>query len=328
MLYRIETNDVHRFGFHLHCRDNKYIKSFFFENRSNAKLVRERDQISDVKIYYLVDPIDSEKVNAPHELLSSAGGKDPKIERFPDFWTSESAVTVTGKCKSFIEEVDPGVHQFIPFTVYKRNTHEPYEEPAFFRFICGRFIQLPRNPGPLSDAMGDIWDLRKGGPGIMDEYHFLRSIVERPDISEFIEQFPLWQLYEGGAERTHFANEYFIRSAEKHGLRGFKESSKDKRGFVTERDVSHIWYRASGSRLRQGHSRNQKHNAQGTFPVDCLNGRAQKAEMVDGDRGQDLRHDHEDDRVTNTEPRRDEGDRQHVIGDETSGREVPPGHLL
>ncbi|MEM8838534.1 MAG: hypothetical protein AAGE89_10615 [Pseudomonadota bacterium] len=242
MLYRIETNDVHRFGFHLHCRDNKYIRSIFFENRSNAKFVRERDQISGVKVYRLDDPIDSEKVNTPHELLSSAGGKDPKIERFPDFWTSESAVTVTDRCKSFIEEVDPGVHQFIPFTVYKRNTREPYEEPAFFRFVCGRFIQLPRHPEPLTEAMGDIWDLRTDGSGIADEYHFLRSIIERTDIQEFLQQFPLWQLYEGGIERTHFANEVFIRSAQKRGLKGFKESSKDKGGFVTRRDVSHIFY--------------------------------------------------------------------------------------
>ena len=137
---------------------------------------------------------------------------------------------VTEAFKDLVEEMDPGVHQFIPVPlIWDDGTEIP--SPRLYRFLCGRLVDVKTigiTPWkPLTEADKKYYMLKE------DECRYLPALLANPEMYEALEPFPIWGFWR--RRDVNYISQAFLDAATARGLRGFALS--DKR---TVRDVQPV----------------------------------------------------------------------------------------
>ncbi len=229
MLYRIHTNT---FTSHY----NSYITSNSEDGFSSLDLnqyeyLSEEDQgggkIPNLVVRLLHRQIDTSGLETERCIKVSDENKDFDVLSQPDFRTTNPLPTITERCKEFIEQIDPDVHQFQKFKLYHGITGEVIDHTNFYFFICGRLLEIVPDASPLTSDMTDI--------PVLSDTNSLHTIVRNKELQEFVETLPLWCLFR--KRNTYYSNADFIQNAKKNNLIGFEETEGNTTG-----DIQHVWY--------------------------------------------------------------------------------------
>lgn len=146
-----------------------------------------------------------------------------------DFTFGEFQV-VTEAFKCLVEEIDPGVHHFIPVPLIWDDGTE-IKSPQLYRFLCGRLVQLDTSGiapwKPLAEVDKKYYMLKE------DERKYLPTLLAKPEVYEALQAFPIWGFWH--RRDSNYISQTFQDAATTRGLRGFALS--DKR---TVRDVQPV----------------------------------------------------------------------------------------
>ncbi|MEM8794324.1 MAG: DUF1629 domain-containing protein [Pseudomonadota bacterium] len=243
MLYRISTN-VGSPRFNIYLLDRGRPKELLFsEYQDLADISQDDPGIDGVKVWALPNGIDPDKLSENENLVTFDERKEPDPKKVPDFWTAAPVPLVTQAFKDYVEEVDPNVHQFIPIKLYNFKTNEPYVHTQFYRMVCCRLLEIELHSeeivegGSPETGMTDASLGRASRDGFRQESYCLRTIVERPDIQDFVGALPLWKFKFAGGDDVFYCNESFFKDVKKRKFVGFKETKG-----IDRKDVCHVWY--------------------------------------------------------------------------------------
>ena len=162
------------------------------------------------------------------QKLETRNKKSFNLARIPDFWTVGPLAQVTQKAKDLIEEIDPGVHLFIPINLHLNGAEQPLDHDRFYHFVCRRFLEIEESdidhrgfPRGSTEwrAMGTPWSFS------------LATLIARPDIQEYAAQFPIWKMLPSRGQA--FANDTFIKAGKRDKVKGLEVSSKGVERHVT-----------------------------------------------------------------------------------------------
>lgn len=163
--------------------------------------------------------------------VRSYTGKAVSEDRIPDIWCTNPLPTVSERCRTLIEHMDPDTHQFVPITIRDAQTNTPLHG-QYYSLICGRLLEITPKKEPASAEQTDIYGM-SGQPTSPSEKVLGQIVAHLIEIREFLQNLPLWRLntcnINGapiGEREVLYTNEALIRNAGKHGLKGFKVSSK------------------------------------------------------------------------------------------------------
>lgn len=92
-------------------------------------------------------PIDVEAVNFPR-----TGYSEKKRKRMPDLIVRWEIVLVSGLVKSAIEELEPDVHQFIPFELRNGKRGEPTEDPYYLLNVAQQATSIDLERSSIDDV--------------------------------------------------------------------------------------------------------------------------------------------------------------------------------
>jgi len=210
--------------------------------------VPQKEPVPGLKVYTYPKAFDRSKVYESFFTQSNDNRKPVDENKIPDFWVTNPIPTVTQRCRDLIEELDPGVHQFVPIEVYCKKTKKRREATNYYSFICGRLLTIKPHDEVLPPEHTDVF-LSFGGYFMGETGELLsktlHAIYDNPSIQEAISAFPVWHFANGsqdgfksiGSYGQYFINERFLKTAQQRGFRGFKETS----GKIV-RDVHHVWY--------------------------------------------------------------------------------------
>lgn len=163
----------------------------------------------------------------PHAKPQKSAALDPAY--LNDITFGEFQV-VTEAFKDLVEEMDPGVHHFIPVPLIWDDGTE-ITSPQLYRFVCGRLVEV--DTMGVAPSRGETEVNTKYYMLPEDERRYLPTLLAKPEIYEALEAFPIWSFWR--RRDTNYISEAFLDAATARGLRGFALS--DKR---TVRDVQPV----------------------------------------------------------------------------------------
>ena len=102
-----------------------------------------------VKVRLIKRPVSREYIASAQNLMASYGRKPVVPKRIPDIWTSGTVQTASQAFKDLVDEVDPGVHQFIPVSLFENGSDKELTHTKFYHFVCCRILDVP--PGPVAE---------------------------------------------------------------------------------------------------------------------------------------------------------------------------------
>ena len=232
MLYMLETPSWDaRFGLHSWCRPDDEFISIPLSGYEDLCVEDESAKApEDMSVKLLKQGVQFDNFCSSHDIAGRGRNeKKPKLEKVPDFWTTDPVPTVTEEFKNLIEKQDPGIHQFIPLETYIYGSDIKVDHTRFYLFICGRVVTFPwHSQLPEKDSI-DIGALSD------EMVRWMRMVQEKPDYQAFLETLPFWRI--GHHRGTYFIRQDLLKHAQKAGLKGFKETSKG-----VQRDVYHVFY--------------------------------------------------------------------------------------
>lgn len=231
VLYRLRTNtEASRLNLRLGLPGDAVSSIRLEQYEFLAKQNDTTSPPTGITCYLLKEPADTSNL-ATNATLFRTGRKKPDPKKIPDFWTTGPLPTVTEAFRELIEEIDPGIHQFFPINLVIDKTTECVDHARFYRFICGRLLEVPEHSQTSDRSLDDA--------GAVNDYELRRwrTIQERPDIQAYLERMPIWRFHDASGREACYLNKEFLDAAHQRSLSGFKESS-DR----IHRDVQHVRY--------------------------------------------------------------------------------------
>lgn len=235
VLYRLQTNTTAtKFNICMGVVGDTFSSIGLEQYEFLAEPLQVESAPIDVVTYLLKQPADTSGLAERQALLRVGSGfkrKEPDPEKIPDVWTAMPLPVVTEAGKELLEEIDPSIHQFVPFALVTDPGGALVETSSFYFFICGRLIDIPEHSQTSDPSTHDTQTIEKFG------LCRWRTIQERPDIQTYLDQLPIWRFYDAGGRASFHINKRFLDAAHQRGLKGFKETSNR-----ILRDVQHVWY--------------------------------------------------------------------------------------
>ncbi|MEM8689701.1 MAG: hypothetical protein AAGF81_20415 [Pseudomonadota bacterium] len=228
MLYRFQTNfSLPKFNIFLRWRYGDGVKSVWLEHYESLAVPDPSDPgCPGMSAYLLRQALDPERFMAEAELATgSRSRKGPDPSKFPALWTTDPLPVVTQEFRDFVEEVDPGLHQFFEFKLFFHKSDRRIQHTRFYVFICGRLLDIePDEEVPDRNSYSSVF-LR------ISEAPKVRTIQKRPDIQSFVTDLPIWSFREGG-RASYFMSAEFLQAAQSKNLAGFTNHNARTKGNV------------------------------------------------------------------------------------------------
>ena len=121
---------------------------------NNRKLIEVEDSTPDGGLYFghgraLVSGRRVKTDHVPKQMKAQSKGP------IPDYGKCYSLTFVSDRFKAVVEQIEPGVHQFIPFQII--GTHKSVLAETWFMVVCNRLDGMDRDHTTLVLYKGRDW---------------------------------------------------------------------------------------------------------------------------------------------------------------------------
>lgn len=233
MIHRLRTGSIRNrklYIFESHWRDMDDFRSNPHVGQYEDLFKNKQRLAPSLVVENLTQAVD-EGHFSPHIKVnnSSKVGTAFTEELLLDYSFGDFAV-VTAAFKELVEDLDPGVHQFVPCTLLWGDALDPIDVPLY-RFICGRIVALDTK-GVKAWGLHSPEAKRFSYPKPQTELKYLATLSQRPDCYASLQEFPLWTFKRMRAEK--YISDAFLSQAKARELKGFELSTKNSARDVTD----------------------------------------------------------------------------------------------
>lgn len=244
MLYQLRTNP--RIGFSLvsECADGFIDLPLSDYEQKSEPIVNLSSQT--MKVAHLPHSYSPPSFIREFATQAHSRGRAVTATKIPDFWSTNPLPTVSDRLRVLIEDLDPGVHRFVPIVMRDRVSGEVLADGAYHLLLCGRLVEIDPAINQVSkdncDVFGFAYPSTQGSDNI--EARIYQTIVSDTSIHRTLSEFPLWRFntrsienFPFGCREILYSNARLVKAAQALKLRGFNETKG-----LTTRDVNHVWY--------------------------------------------------------------------------------------